>query len=312
MEKPLWMWISFSALILFLLALDLGVFNRNSKNITIQKSIKLSLFYFSTGILFGIWIWYEMGIESFKEYLTGFLIEKSLSLDNIFVISMIFSYFAIPAQYQYRILFWGVLGVIILRGIMIAIGATLIANFSWIMYLFGAFLVFSGIKMLIIKEHSMNLDNNIIINLAKKYLPFTNEIKGEHFIIEKNINGNKRKFITPLMLALFVIEFVDLIFAIDSIPAIFAITNDVYIVYTCNIFAILGLRALYFALADMIERFCYLKPALALILIFIGSKIFLVNIIGKIPSVISLSVTIVLLTGGVLLSLFKTKNKLKN
>jgi len=221
------------------------------------------------------------------------MIEKSLSMDNVFVIALIFSFFAIPRQYQHRVLFWGILGVIVLRAIMIGLGATLVSQFSWVLYVFGAFLIFTGIKMWIIADHMPDIANNPLLKFLKRHMRVT--------------EGKLERFATPLFLALVLVEFVDLIFAVDSVPAIFAITTDPFIVYTSNIFAILGLRALYFALAAMIHRFKYLKYALALVLVFIGSKIFLVGFIGKLPAVVSLSVTFGLIAGGVLVSLWKTR-----
>jgi tellurite resistance protein TerC len=243
------------------------------------------------------------------DYYTGFMIEKSLSMDNVFVIALIFSYFAIPRQYQHRVLFWGILGVIVLRAIMIALGATLVSQFSWVLYLFGAFLVFTGIKMWVIANHVPDIASNPLLKLLKRHLRVTDGLRGNAFWVRETdpATGRLQRYATPLFLALVLVEFVDLIFAVDSVPAIFAITTDPFIVYTSNIFAILGLRALYFALAAMIHRFKYLKYALALVLVFIGSKIFLVGFIGKLPAVVSLSVTFGLIAGGVLVSLWKTR-----
>jgi tellurite resistance protein TerC len=245
------------------------------------------------------------------DYYTGFMIEKSLSMDNVFVIALIFSFFAIPRQYQHRVLFWGILGVIVLRALMIALGATLVSQFSWVLYLFGAFLVVTGIKMWFIADHVPDIASNPLLKFLKRHLRVTDGLRGNAFFVREPdpATGRIERFATPLFLALMLVEFVDLIFAVDSVPAIFAITTDPFIVYTSNIFAILGLRALYFALAAMIHRFKYLKYALALVLVFIGSKIFLVGLIGKIPAVISLSVTFGLIAGGVLVSLWKTRGQ---
>jgi tellurite resistance protein TerC len=252
-----------------------------------------------------------MGSESGMDYYTGFLIEKSLSMDNVFVIALIFTFFAIPRQYQHRVLFWGILGVIVLRAIMIGLGATLVSQFSWILYLFGAFLIFTGIKMWIIADHVPDIENNPVLKFMKRHMRVTNGLRGNAFFVQEHDakTGKLERFATPLFLALVLVEFVDLVFAVDSVPAIFAITTDPFIVYTSNIFAILGLRALYFALAALIHRFKYLKYALALVLVFIGSKIFLVGIIGKIPPTISLSVTFGLIAGGVIVSLWKTRGE---
>jgi TerC family integral membrane protein len=227
------------------------------------------------------------------DYYTGFMIEKSLAMDNVFVIALIFSFFAIPRQYQHRVLFWGILGVIVLRAIMIGLGATLVSQFSWVLYLFGAFLIFTGIKMWVIDRPHARHRQQPAAEVPEAAHARHRRLRGNAFWVRETDpkTGKLERFATPLFLALVLVEFVDLIFAVDSVPAIFAITTDPFIVYTSNIFAILGLRALYFALAAMIHRFKYLKYALALVLVFIGSKIFLVGIIGKIPAVISLSVT---------------------
>jgi tellurite resistance protein TerC len=245
------------------------------------------------------------------DFYTGFLIEKSLSMDNVFLMAMIFSFLAIPRKYQHEVLFWGILGVIVLRAIMIGLGAALIAEFSWILYVFGVFLLLTGVKMLFSKvDAHPDLNENALVKFLRKHMRVTDRLhEGRFFVRQADASGKSVLWATPLFLALVLIECADLVFAVDSVPAIFAITQDPFIVYTSNIFAILGLRALYFALAAMIHRFAYLKYALALVLVFIGGKIFLVGIIGKIPAVISLSVTLGLLLGGVLLSLWKTRGQ---
>jgi len=261
------------------------------------------------GLLFAVWVYFQKGGDASMDYVTGFLIEKSLSMDNVFVIALIFSFLAIPREFQHRVLFWGIMGVIVLRAIMIGLGAALIAQFSWILYCFGAFLVFTGVKMLFARvDHAPDLQNNRFVNYLRTHLRITKELHGQRFVVRlPDASGKRILWVTPLFLALILIECADLVFAVDSVPAIFAITQDPFIVYTSNIFAILGLRALYFALAAMISRFVYLKYALALVLVFIGSKIFLHDIVGKVPAEISLSITIGLLIGGVLLSLWKTR-----
>ncbi len=309
--KPAWIWLAFIGIVVSLLAFDLGVLHKGDSEIGVRESLLLSAGYISVALMFGAWVWWYLGAQSGMEYLTGFLIEKSLSMDNVFVIALIFSYFAIPRQYQHRVLFWGILGVIVLRAIMIGLGATLVSQFSWILYLFGAFLVFTGIKMWIIADHMPDIENNPLLKFLKKHMRVTDGLRGNAFWVNEPdpATGKLVRFATPLFLALVLIEFADLVFAVDSVPAIFAITTDPFIVYTSNIFAILGLRALYFALAAMIHRFTYLKYALALVLVFIGSKIFLVGIIGKIPPVVSLTVTFGLIVGGVLVSLWKTRGQ---
>jgi len=309
--KPLWMWLTFMGLVLFLLVIDLGVLHRKLHEVSIKESLWMSVFYISIALIFGAWIWSNLGAQSGKEYITGFLIEKTLAMDNVFLISLIFTYFKVPALYQHRVLFWGILGVIILRAIMIGLGATLIAEFSWVLYIFAAFLIITGMKMLYIGDNVPDIENNPILKFLRRRLKVTPELHEEKFFVKKldNQTGKVSHWVTPLFICLILIEIADLIFALDSVPAIFAITTDPFIVYTSNIFAILGLRALYFALSAIIHRFKYLKVSLALILIFIGSKIFIADILGieKFPASISLGVTLALLVGGVFISLYKTR-----
>ena len=304
-----WIWFAFAGIVVTMLALDLGVLHRHDREIGVRESLLFSAGYIGVASLFGIWVWWYLGARSGTEYFTGFLIEKSLSMDNVFVIALIFSYFAIPRQYQHRVLFWGILGVIVLRAIMIGLGAALVSQYSWVLYLFGAFLVATGVKMWVIADHMPDIANNPLLKWLRRHLRVTPELHGNAFFVRESNPSTRRltRAATPLFLALCMVEFVDLIFAVDSVPAIFAITSDPFIVYTSNIFAILGLRALYFALAAMIHRFSYLKYALALVLVFIGAKIFLVGIIGKIPPSISLGVTFALIAGGVVVSLWRTR-----
>ncbi len=312
MGKPIWMWAVFLIIVGFLLVFDLGVLHRKQHEITIKESLRMSAFYIGIALLFGGWIWYEMGAQSGEEYLTGFIVEKTLALDNVFVISLIFSYFAIPRIYQHKVLFWGILGVIILRAIMIGLGATLVSQFSWLLHIFALFLILTGIKMLYVAEKLPDIENNFFLKFIRKNFRISKELNEDKFTVKLTDpkTGKIATYGTPLLVALILIEFVDLIFALDSIPAIFSITLDPYIVYTSNIFAILGLRALYFALAAIIQRFKYLKQALALVLIFIGSKGFIAYAMGveKIPAIISLSVTFALILGGIGVSLYKTRN----
>lgn len=309
--KPVWMWGAFLAVVLFLLVLDLGVLHRTDKEISVKQSLRLSAFYISMGLLYGLFVYRQLGVESAQDYYTGFIIEKTLSMDNIFVISLVFSYFSIPRQYQYRVLFWGILGVIVLRALLIGLGAELVHQFSWALYVFAAFLVYTGVKMLIGSDDEHDISKNPIIRFVKKYLRVTDELKGNRFFLRQlDANTGKRAlFATPLFMALVTVEFVDVIFAVDSVPAIFAVTTDEYIVYTSNIFAILGLRALYFALSAMLHRFAYLKYSLSAVLIFIGGKVFYPLISGgeKVPSALSLSITVLILAMGVVYSLHKTK-----
>lgn len=311
MGKPIWMWTIFIGIVAFLLAFDLGVLHRKQREISIKESLVLSAFYISIALVFSVWVWYSLGAQSGKEYLTAFIVEKTLAMDNVFIISLIFTYFAIPQKYQHRVLFWGILGVIVLRGIMIGLGATLVAEFSWIIYIFAVFLIVTGIKMLYIGDKLPSIEDNPLLKFLRRNMRVTNELHGNKFtvsLVDKH-TGKKATYMTPLLVALILIEFVDLIFAVDSVPAIFTITLDPYIVYTSNIFAILGLRSLYFAMAAIIHRFKYLKPALAWVLIFIGSKTFIADALDmeKFPAGISLGVTFAIILTGVLVSLYKTR-----
>ncbi len=307
--KAAWIWLLFIGIVFALLAFDLGVLHKDDRAIGVGESLALSAGYIVVALLFGAWTWWYLGPQSGMEYYTGFLIEKSLSMDNVFVIALIFSYFAIPAQYQYRVLFWGILGVIVLRAIMIGLGATLVSQFSWLLYVFGAFLVLTGVKMWAMADHVPDIGSNPLLKFLRRHFNVTERLEGNAFLVRRIDPATRRvvRYVTPLFLALCLVEFADLIFAVDSVPAIFAITTDPFIVYTSNIFAILGLRALYFALAALIHRFKYLKYALALVLVFIGAKIFLVGIVGKFPATLSLGVTGALIAGGVIVSLWKTR-----
>ena len=313
MGKPLWMWALFMAVVLALLVLDLGVFHRKTHEIGVKESLLLSGFYITIGLAFGAWVWINLGALSGKEYLTGFIVEKTLSMDNIFVISLVFSYLGIPRLYQHRVLFWGILGVIVLRGIVIGLGALLVATFGWVLYVFALLLIATGIKMLFLGDHTPDIHNNPVLKLMQRLMRITPELHGNRFFVQRpdQKTGVVVTWVTPLFVAMVVIEIVDVIFALDSVPAIFTITTDPFIVYTSNIFAILGLRALYFALAAVIVRFSYLKPALALVLVFIGSKVFVADLAGweKFPAAISLGVTVALIAGGIAYSLWRTQRQ---
>jgi len=308
--QPVWMWLGFLALVITLLAFDLGVLNRGSREVGARKSLILSGFYITVGVAFAGFVWAQMGSQSATEYLTGFFIEKSLALDNIFVIALIFSSLAIPRQYQYRVLFWGILGVIVLRAIMIGFGAAIVAEYAWVLYIFAAFLIFTGFRMLLAKAHETDFADSRIYRLIRRFVPVTDKLHGSRFIVrEPDAGGRLRRYATPLLVALLMVEMADIVFAVDSIPAIFAITTDPFIVYTSNIFAILGLRALYFALAAVLHRFAYLKHALAVLLIFIGGKVFVAEILGweKFPAAWSLGITAVILLSGIAYSLWRTR-----
>lgn len=309
---PLWLWLSFLGLVVALTAFDLGVLHKDDREMGIGESLKLSAFYIGVALLFGAWVWYARGSEAGMQYYTGFFIEKALSIDNVFVISLIFTYFAIPPKYQYRALLWGIIAVILLRGIMIAGGAALVNQAYWVLYIFAAFLIVTGIKMFFAGDKPMDVGNNPAVRFISNHMPVTRELHGEKFFVRQPDpnSGKLATAVTPLFLALVVINLADLVFAVDSVPAIFAITTDTFIVYTSNIMAILGLRALYFALAAMVHRFHYLKYALAAVLVFIGAKIFVADFwlgSGKVPPVISLGVTFLLIASGILYSLWKTR-----
>lgn len=311
---PAWFWLVFLGLVAALTAFDLGVLHKEDREMGIAESLKLSAFYISVALLFGGWIWIERGAELGMQYYTGFFIEKALSIDNVFVISLIFTYFAIPPKYQYRALLWGIIAVIVLRGLMIAGGAALVSEAYWVLYLFAAFLIFTGIKMFFAGDEPMDVAKNPVVRWISTHMRVTPKLHDQHFFVKvaDEKTGKLVTAATPLFLALVVINLADLVFAVDSVPAIFAITTDTFIVYTSNIMAILGLRALYFALAAMVHRFHYLKYALAAVLIFIGSKIFVADFVmggDKFPPVLSLGVTAVLIATGIFYSLWKTRGE---
>ena len=315
MGTPIWMWGLFLLVVVVLVVFDLGVLHKKDEEIGVAASLKLSAFYITAGLIFGLWIWHKMGAPSAMLYYTGFLVEKSLSLDNVFVISLIFTYFASPRLYQHRVLFWGIIGAIVLRGLMIGLGSSLVASYHWVLYIFAAFLVFTGIKMLLPeKEGDNDISQSKIIRFLKARMRVTDELHDQRFFVRKSdpkSGGRLVLWATPLFLTLCMVEISDVIFAVDSVPAIFAITTDPFLVFTSNIFAILGLRALYFALSAILERFEYLKYSLALVLVFIGSKVFLGDFVfgGKVPAVLSLSITFGILAVGVMYSLYKTRGQ---
>ena len=296
-------YVVFTVFVLAMLALDLGVFHKENKEVSLKEALGWSAVWISLAVIFGIGVWYFMGAQKSLEFFTGYLIEESLSVDNLFVFLLIFSYFRVPAEYQHKILFWGIIGALVMRGIFIAIGAALIAQFHWILYIFGAFLVYSGIKMAMQKDDAiMELDSNPVLKLFKKLVPVTDKYHGDNFFTM--ING--KKFATPMLVVLVMIETSDLIFAVDSIPAIFAITRDPFIVYTSNVFAILGLRSLYFALAGVMNIFEYLKYGLAFVLSFIGFKMLIMDIY-HIPIGLALGVVAGILTTSIIASILHKK-----
>jgi tellurite resistance protein TerC len=343
-----WLWIGFIGLVLVLLALDLGVFHRHAHAVTTREALGWSAVWITLGLAFTIFIYFSYenhwlglgttpdavddkinsGASAALKYFTGYVVEKSLSVDNIFVMAVIFGFFRVPAIYQHRVLFWGILGALIMRGVMIGIGAELIARYHWILYVFGAFLVVTGVKMLLVKEHMTDPSRNIMVRLARRMFPVTTEFHGEHFIVRAGSRASHEAatpdrvvkldpavehappgtlMLTPLALALVLIETTDVVFAVDSIPAVFAITADPFLVFTSNVFAILGLRALYFALASVIEKFHYLKVALAVVLVVVGVKMlaahWLHDLLGENFSLYLLGVVLAILAGGVVFSI---------
>jgi tellurite resistance protein TerC len=360
----LWMYVGFLALVLLLLALDLGVFHRTAHVVSVREALGWSAFWIGLGLAFTVFIYvgyerhwlglgltpdlmtvaphavegvglvYNDGASAALKYLTGYLVEKSLAVDNIFVIAMLFGFFAVPAMYQHRVLFWGIVGALVMRGAMIAVGAQLIQRFSWIIYVFGAFLIVTGIKMLLLKTDAVDPSRNPVVRLTRRLFPVTERFHGQHFFVRAGSASSHEAatpgaamevdrvvdnapagtlMATPLFLALVMVEFTDLIFAVDSIPAIFAITGDPFLVFTSNVFAILGLRSLYFALAGMIDQFRYLKVSLALVLMLVGVKmmthVWLKELAGQYFNLYLLAVVLVILAAGVVASLRATRRE---
>ena len=300
MFDSIWFWVGFNSFVLLMLALDLGVFHRKAHEVSLKEAAAWSAVWVSVALLFNFGIWMYAGNQVGLEFLTGYLVEKSLAVDNIFVIAMIFSYFAIPAKYQHRVLFWGIIGALLMRGMFIAAGSYMLKEWHWVIYVFGALLVVTGIKMAMRRDEEFEIEHNPVIRLARRFIPLTNRLDGQRFwTIE-----NGRRVATPLFLALLLVEFADLVFAIDSIPAIFAITDDPFIVYTSNVMAILGLRSMYFLLAGIVHKFVYLKFALALVLVFVGGKMLLIDVF-KVPTLVSLGVIATLIGGSIALSLLR-------
>jgi tellurite resistance protein TerC len=352
----IWVWMAFIAFVLLMLALDLGVFHRKAHVVSVKEALVWSAVWLSMGLSFAFLVyfaydglWFGLGtmvdaVDGLKnsgatateKYLTGYVVEKSLSVDNIFVIAMIFGFFAVPSLYQHRVLFWGILGALLMRGVMIGVGANLIAEFHWILYLFAVFLILTAIKMLFLKTEHTDPNRNVIVRLTRRLFPVTARFHGEHFVVragtpasyESEIPGaptipyevvDKARpgtlLLTPLALALVMVETTDLIFAVDSIPAIFAITADPFLVFTSNVFAILGLRSLYFALAGMVNKFQYLKVSLALVLLVVGVKMLLAEwlklALGKHFNLYLLAVILSILAAGVVASVLTERRRMR-
>jgi len=293
-------WGSFIALIFGLLALDLGVFNRKEHRVGLREAVFWSVFWTVLALIFNAWIYWRGGAQPGLEFLTGYIIERSLSFDNIFVFIVIFNYFAVPAEHQHRILFWGILGALISRGLFIGMGTALLVRFEWLILVFGAFLIYTGIKILVQKETEVHPEKNPVLRLFRRFVPLTVHYHGKHFFVREN----GRLLATPLMLVLVVVEATDVVFAVDSIPAVFGVTRDPFIVFTSNIFAILGLRALYFLLAGLMHKFHYLGFGLGLVLVFVGAKMLFHEWV-PIPTEWSLGVVLAILTIAIVASLLK-------
>lgn len=281
----LWLWVGFTVLVLALLAVDLGVFHRKAREVFLKEALLWSTAWIGLALLFNVGIYLFKGTDPALQFFTGYLIEKSLSVDNIFVFVLLFAAFGVPPIHQHRVLLWGVLGALVMRGLLIALGSILLGTFHWIMYLFGAFLIFTGLRMALMahREPEQHPERNILLRFLRRVVPVTDGYRGERFFVREA----GQLMVTPLILVLLIVESTDLLFAVDSLPAVFAVTPDPFIVYTSNVFALLGLRSLYFVFARIINKFVYLKPALAIILSFVGIKMVLADVY-HIPSVLSL------------------------
>ena len=297
-------WGGFNILVLAMLALDLGIFHRKDHKISVKEGLVWSIIWIIVALIFNVIVYFWQGEAKALQFFTGYLIERSLSIDNIFVFLLIFTYFGVPDKFQYKVLFWGIIGALVMRGLFIGIGALLIARFHWVIYIFGAFLVYTGIKMGVAGDTKIEPEKNPVLRFVRRFIPLTdNYDKGKFFVKKAG-----KKLGTPLFVVLIVVETTDIVFAVDSIPAIFAITLDPFIVYTSNVFAILGLRALYFALAGLMDMFYYLKYGLSAILAFVGVKM-LISGYYKIPDMMALGVIAFLLAVSIIVSILKPHKK---
>jgi TerC family integral membrane protein len=297
----IWLWVGFNVFVLLMLAVDLGIFHRHAHEVSIKEAAGWSTVWVVLALLFNYGIYHFIGRQAGLEFLTGYLIEKALSVDNIFVFVLIFAYFQVPSKYQHRVLFWGVIGALLMRGAMIGAGAYLIKQFHWIIYVFGGFLVVTGLRMAMQSEHAINPQSNPVIRLVRRFIAVTNRYHGQNFFVREG--GRAAPLMaTPLFVVLVLVETTDLIFAVDSIPAIFAVTQDPFLVYTSNVFAILGLRSLYFLLAGVIHKFHYLKLGLSLVLALVGAKMLLSDVY-KLPIGLSLAIIALVLLLSIIASL---------
>jgi tellurite resistance protein TerC len=296
------LWAGFIIFVLLMLALDLGVFHRKTHEVKFKEALSWSGVWISLALVFNLGIWWKFGPTPGMQFLTGYLIEKSLSIDNIFVFVVIFSALKIPALYQHRVLFWGILSALVLRAVMIFAGVAMLQRFHWLIYVFGAFLIFTGAKLFLQRNKEEHPEDGAVMKLARRIIPSTNRFDKDHFFTVEN----GRKLATPLFMSLVLVELTDVLFALDSIPAIFAVTTDPFLVFTSNIFAILGLRSLFFVLAGMVEKFSYLKVGLSAVLVFVGAKMALIDVV-KVPPALSLGIISLLLGGSIVASLMKAR-----
>ena len=300
----IWLWVGFNIFVLAMLALDLGVFHRKAHAVSLKEASIWSVVWITLAMVFNVGLYLFAGPEPALQFFTGYLIEKSLSVDNIFIFVLLFTFFKVPAAYQHRVLYWGILGALIMRGTLIAVGVALIESFHWIIYLFGAFLIFTGIRMGFHKEIEVHPENDLLLKFIRRFVPVTENYEHDRFFVRRA----GQVMVTPLLLVLLVIDTTDLIFAVDSIPAVFAVTRDPFLVYTSNIFAILGLRSLYFVFAGIMEKFYYLKLGLSVILTFVGVKMVLADVFS-LPTALSLVVIAVVLTIAIVASIVRTRHQ---
>lgn len=310
LHQPVWIWLVLAVVVCAVLFLDLGILEKKNQEISAKKSVQLFATYAGIACLFGVWIYWYFGASMASDFFTGYIVEMGLSIDNVFVISLVFAYLGIPRHSQHRVLFWGILGAAVLRGLMFAVGAEILDKYDRVLLIFAVFLIYSGLKMLLSDEPAINLSDSRMVRFFRRYLRVTNELHEERFFVKRaeSADSEKKKwYATPLFLALLLIEFGDALFAIDSVPVMFAVSHETFAIYSSDMFAVLGLRALYFLLSAAIHRFTYLQPACAVLLVVIGIKVFVSEFFFKVDDRISLAITFILLIGGVLLSLAETE-----
>lgn len=315
LHQPVWIWLVLAIVVCAILFLDLGILEKKNQEISAKKSVQLFSTYAGIACLYGLWIYWYFGASMASDFFTGYIVEMGLSIDNVFVISLVFAYLGIPRHFQHRVLFWGILGAAVLRGLMFAVGAEILDKYDRVLLIFAVFLIYSGLKMLLSDEPAINLSDSRMVRFFRHYLRVTNELHEEHFFIkqpESSGSGKMKWYATPLFLALLLIEFGDALFAIDSVPVMFAVSHETFAIYSSDMFAVLGLRALYFLLSAAIHRFKYLQPACAILLVVIGIKVFVGEFFFKVDDRISLAITFILLFGGVLLSLAETEDAKSN